>query len=231
MTPSTGASTQQVPTFGERIMLRQYLHWRRLIGATVQVRQHGQSIHTGTVHDAMPDSIALWIAGDAAQPPPCTKPYAGSRCGRNRIKPKTGSATASHPPHQHITDLAGRPMHQSIYKCQSTRNNSSPELSDAFQNFIPERNIPAENRLPSSTRSSAPRPRMSPGPQTSCTTSKPTAASSVTASTCTAWASSQNHGGERGSWPDTQATSAPVSRPLDRHRSVSYRYLVGEGES
>ena len=49
-------------------MLRQYIHWRRLIGATVQIRQHGQIIRTGTVDDAMADSTALWIAGDATQP-------------------------------------------------------------------------------------------------------------------------------------------------------------------
>jgi len=49
-------------------MLRQYLHWRRLIGATVQVRQGGRILRTGTVDDAMADSTALWIAGDAAKP-------------------------------------------------------------------------------------------------------------------------------------------------------------------
>ena len=49
-------------------MLRRYIQWRRLIGATVQIRRHGQIIRTGTVDDAMADSTALWIAGDAAQP-------------------------------------------------------------------------------------------------------------------------------------------------------------------
>ena len=68
MTPSTGPRNRHIPAFGERIMLRQYIHWRRLIGTTVQIRQHGQIIHTGTVDDAMADSTALWIAGDAAQP-------------------------------------------------------------------------------------------------------------------------------------------------------------------
>ncbi|MDQ0661971.1 hypothetical protein QFZ35_000469 [Arthrobacter ulcerisalmonis] len=68
MTPSTGPSNGRTPAFGERIMLRQYLHWRRLFGATVQIRQHGHIIRTGTVDDAMADSTALWIAGDAAQP-------------------------------------------------------------------------------------------------------------------------------------------------------------------
>jgi hypothetical protein len=38
------------------------------VGATVQIRQHGHIIRTGTVDDAMADSTALWIAGDAAQP-------------------------------------------------------------------------------------------------------------------------------------------------------------------
>ena len=68
MTPSTGPSNGRPPAVGERIMLRQHLHWRRLIGATVQLRQHGQLIRTGIVDDAMSDSTALWIAGDAAQP-------------------------------------------------------------------------------------------------------------------------------------------------------------------
>ncbi|MDT0170240.1 hypothetical protein [Pseudarthrobacter sp. BRE9] len=68
MTPSTGASKQQAPVFGDRIMLRQYLHWNRLIGARVQIRQNGRIIRTGTIDDAMADSTTLWIAGDAAQP-------------------------------------------------------------------------------------------------------------------------------------------------------------------
>ena len=68
MTRSTGPRNRHAPAFGERIMLRQYIHWRRLIGATVQIRQHGQLIRTGTVDDAMADSTALWIAGDATQP-------------------------------------------------------------------------------------------------------------------------------------------------------------------
>ena len=68
MTPSTGPTKQQEPALGERIMLRQYIHWHRLIGATVQIRQHGHIIRTGTIDDAMADSTALWIAGDAARP-------------------------------------------------------------------------------------------------------------------------------------------------------------------
>ncbi|MFP3579271.1 hypothetical protein SB659_06730 [Arthrobacter sp. SIMBA_036] len=68
MTRPTGSSRQQAPAYGERIMLREYIHWRRLIGATDQIRQRGQIIRTGTIDDAMADSTALWIAGDAAQP-------------------------------------------------------------------------------------------------------------------------------------------------------------------
>ncbi|MDF2051253.1 hypothetical protein [Arthrobacter sp. Cr_A7] len=68
MTPSPGPTRQQEPAFGERIMLRQYIHWRRLIGTTVQIRHNGSIIRTGTVDDAMADSTALWIAGNAAQP-------------------------------------------------------------------------------------------------------------------------------------------------------------------
>lgn len=68
MTRATHAAFPKAPAHGERIMLRQYIHWRRLIGATVQIRQHGHIIRTGTVDEAMADSTALWIAGDAAQP-------------------------------------------------------------------------------------------------------------------------------------------------------------------
>ncbi|UTT71326.1 hypothetical protein NMQ03_09715 [Arthrobacter sp. DNA4] len=49
MTPSTGPSNGRTPAFGERIMLRQHLHWRRLIGETVQILQHDHIIRTGTV--------------------------------------------------------------------------------------------------------------------------------------------------------------------------------------
>ncbi|WP_254788539.1 hypothetical protein [Arthrobacter sp. ok909] len=68
MTPSNGPSNRHEADHGGPIMLRHYIHWRRLIGATVQIRQHGQLIRTGTIDDAMADSTALWIAGDAAQP-------------------------------------------------------------------------------------------------------------------------------------------------------------------
>lgn len=49
-------------------MLRHYIHWNRLIGATVQIRRNGAIIRTGTIDDAMPASTTLWIAGDATQP-------------------------------------------------------------------------------------------------------------------------------------------------------------------
>jgi hypothetical protein len=68
MTPSTGLRNLHAPAYGERIMLRQYIHWRRLIGATAQIRQHGHIIRTGIIDDAMADSTALWIAGDPVQP-------------------------------------------------------------------------------------------------------------------------------------------------------------------
>ena len=70
MTGSTSHQNQNrpVPAHGEPIILRQYLHWRRLIGVTVQIRQNGHVIRTGTVDDAMADSTAIWIAGDATQP-------------------------------------------------------------------------------------------------------------------------------------------------------------------
>ncbi|KQR63667.1 hypothetical protein ASF98_13720 [Arthrobacter sp. Leaf337] len=68
MTRATDPGNRHAPAYGERIMLRQYIHWRRLIGTTVQIRQHGHIIRTGTIDDAMADSTALWIAGDATQP-------------------------------------------------------------------------------------------------------------------------------------------------------------------
>jgi hypothetical protein len=69
MTPSTAHQNQNgnVPAPGP-LMLRQYIHWRQLIGTTVQIRHNGRIIRTGTIDDAMADSTALWIAGDPAQP-------------------------------------------------------------------------------------------------------------------------------------------------------------------
>lgn len=68
MTASTSSHSRPLPDYGEPIVLRQYIHWRRLIGERVQIRQHGQIIRIGTVDEAMADSTALWIAGDAVQP-------------------------------------------------------------------------------------------------------------------------------------------------------------------
>ena len=48
--------------------LHKYPNWNRLIGATVEIRQHGHTIRTGTVDDAMPDSSALWLAPEGVQP-------------------------------------------------------------------------------------------------------------------------------------------------------------------
>lgn len=47
---------------------RKYPSWNRLIGAAVEIRQHGQTIRTGTVEEAMPDSSALWLASDGVHP-------------------------------------------------------------------------------------------------------------------------------------------------------------------
>lgn len=47
--------------------LRKYTDWTELIGATIEIRRHGQFIRTGTVQDAMPDSSALWIAANGVQ--------------------------------------------------------------------------------------------------------------------------------------------------------------------
>jgi hypothetical protein len=49
-------------------MLRQYIHRRRLIGATIKIRHDGRITRTGTIDHAMTDSTALWIPGDAARP-------------------------------------------------------------------------------------------------------------------------------------------------------------------
>jgi hypothetical protein len=42
--------------------------WTRLINAPVEIRQHGRTIRTGIVDDAMPDSALLWIAAEGNQP-------------------------------------------------------------------------------------------------------------------------------------------------------------------
>jgi hypothetical protein len=47
---------------------QKYPSCNRLLGATVEFRQHGQIIRTGTVEAAMPDSSALWLASDGVDP-------------------------------------------------------------------------------------------------------------------------------------------------------------------
>lgn len=47
---------------------RKYPRWNLLIGASVEIRQHGQIIRTGTVEEAMPDSSALWLASNGVHP-------------------------------------------------------------------------------------------------------------------------------------------------------------------
>lgn len=42
--------------------------WNHLINTPVEIRQHGQTIRTGIVDSAMPDSSALWIAAEAIHP-------------------------------------------------------------------------------------------------------------------------------------------------------------------
>ncbi len=48
--------------------LQNYPHWRRLIGALVEIRRYDQAVRTGFVEDAMPDSSLLWIAADGVHP-------------------------------------------------------------------------------------------------------------------------------------------------------------------
>lgn len=48
--------------------LMNYSDWNHLVGATVEVRRHGETIRTGIVEDAMPDSSALWLALDSTHP-------------------------------------------------------------------------------------------------------------------------------------------------------------------
>lgn len=40
--------------------------WQNLIGALVEVRKDGTIVREGLVDDVMPDSSALWIAGDGS---------------------------------------------------------------------------------------------------------------------------------------------------------------------
>ena len=49
-------------------MLRSYIPLESAYRTTVQIRRNGRIIRTGTIDDAMADSTALWIAGDATQP-------------------------------------------------------------------------------------------------------------------------------------------------------------------
>jgi hypothetical protein len=46
--------------------MAKYRHydWARLIGAPVEIRNHGEIVRAGTVDDAMPDSSMIWIASD-----------------------------------------------------------------------------------------------------------------------------------------------------------------------
>lgn len=42
-----------------------YSEWARLIGVPVEVRKGLHTVRSGVVDNAMPDSSAVWIAGDA----------------------------------------------------------------------------------------------------------------------------------------------------------------------
>ena len=42
-----------------------YSEWARLIGVPVEVRKGRRTVRSGVVDNAMPDSSAVWIAGDA----------------------------------------------------------------------------------------------------------------------------------------------------------------------
>lgn len=72
-------------------MLRQYIHWRRLIGTTVQIRSMARS--SAQERSMMPRQTPQ-RSGSQATPPNharCTKPYEGSRYEQKRMKPKTDS--------------------------------------------------------------------------------------------------------------------------------------------
>ncbi|WP_052690592.1 hypothetical protein [Pseudarthrobacter chlorophenolicus] len=43
-----------------------YSEWARLIGVPVEVRLDHRTVRSGVVDNAMPDSSAVWLAGDAA---------------------------------------------------------------------------------------------------------------------------------------------------------------------
>ncbi|MBT2250280.1 hypothetical protein JHV56_16395 [Arthrobacter sp. BHU FT2] len=47
---------------------RQHVEWSLLINAFVEIRLHGQTIRTGFIEDAMPDSSVVWIAADQHGP-------------------------------------------------------------------------------------------------------------------------------------------------------------------
>lgn len=47
---------------------RKHAEWSLLINALVEIRHNGKAIRTGFVEDARPDSSALWLTADAANP-------------------------------------------------------------------------------------------------------------------------------------------------------------------
>ena len=102
-------------------MLREYIHWRRLIGATVQIRQNGRIIRTGTVDDAMADSTALWIAGDSTQPGAMYEAARGIEVWSEPEEAEDGLCYRL-TPHQHHPEPARRPMTQHTYLPRNTQD-------------------------------------------------------------------------------------------------------------
>jgi hypothetical protein len=48
--------------------MHRHTQWEDLIGALVEVHQHGQVVRSGIVDEAMPDGSAIWITSDSSQP-------------------------------------------------------------------------------------------------------------------------------------------------------------------
>jgi hypothetical protein len=47
---------------------RKHVQWSLLLNTHVEIRQYGHLVRTGIVQDVMPDSSALWLAADSANP-------------------------------------------------------------------------------------------------------------------------------------------------------------------
>ena len=72
---------------------KKYVRWSQLIGAIVEIREHGQTIRTGRVEEVMPDSSALWLASDGDNP---RTMYEASRGYQAWVEPQELTGTSSY---------------------------------------------------------------------------------------------------------------------------------------